>query len=196
MAAFSAIALATAAAAQGVTKAIGQKRAGQAAGNEADYNAAVNDQNATYADTQAADALARGNQGAQRAEGQAAQLRGSQRAAAGAGGLDVNAGSSVDVQQSDSALGAFDALTIRNNAMREAYGYNVEAQQYRSGAAYDRVAGQNARKAASAQAWGTLLTTGASLYGMDYSQAGNAPVSGELTPSQSLAVGRLARRGH
>lgn len=45
----------------------------------------------------------------------------------GASGVDVNTGSSVNVRSAESSLGMLDALTIRANAARKAYGYQVGA---------------------------------------------------------------------
>lgn len=71
--------------------------------------------------------------GAQREEAsrmRTAGLIGAQRATAAAHGVDVNSGSAVDVQSDAATLGELDALTIRNNAAREAYNYKVAGAGY------------------------------------------------------------------
>lgn len=51
---------------------------------------------------------------------QTAQLISSQRAAAGASGIDINTGSAFQLQQDAALLGEVDALRIRNNGSRQA----------------------------------------------------------------------------
>lgn len=52
---------------------------------------------------------------------------GSTKANQAASGVDVDTGSNVNVRAAESELGALDALTIRSNAARQAYGYEVAA---------------------------------------------------------------------
>ena len=52
---------------------------------------------------------------------------GTTKAQQGASGVDVNSGSSVAVRAGEAELGTLDALTIRSNAARKAYGYTVAA---------------------------------------------------------------------
>jgi len=50
---------------------------------------------------------------------------GAQRAAMAAQGIRLDTGSALDVQQETKAISELDALTIKNNALREAFGYGV-----------------------------------------------------------------------
>lgn len=83
-------------------------------------------QNAVYLGRAAADARARGRSESdwKRVEGQ--RMIGTQRAAMAASGGQVGTGSNAIMEQDTAQLAEFDALTIMNNAAREAYGYDVQ----------------------------------------------------------------------
>lgn len=73
---------------------------------------------------------------------------GSEKAAQGASGIDVNSGSAVDVRAGTSELGMLDALTLRSDASKRAYAKEVEgsndtaqSQLLTSEASQDREAG-------------------------------------------------------
>lgn len=160
MAAFtlSAIALALAAGGTAVS-AIGQykagqanKRAGEAAADVSESQAQVADYNAHVADLQAADALERGSEQEARYRTQIRGAIGAQRAGQAAGNIDVGFGSAADVQGDAAYLGELDALTIRTNAAREAWGYKVQSYDYTKQAAIDRKAGANQIAAGDAAA--------------------------------------------
>lgn len=84
---------------------------------------------------------------------------GAQRARLGAAGVDPNTGTPLDMQTDTLQFGARDALTIRNNAAREAWGYRVEAVN-------SLEQGRLARSEAQYGAASTLLTGGAQAYGI------------------------------
>ena len=73
------------------------------------------------------DAIARGEKDAAKVKRNARRVVGAQRAALAAQGLDPDAGSGLDLQEDTAALSAVDALTVRNNAWREAFGFRVQA---------------------------------------------------------------------
>lgn len=101
-----------------------QGKAGEA---QATSQAAALRRNAAYMGNAAADARARGTKSAGWARVETGQNIGTQRAAmAGSGGV-VDSGSNAIIQQDTAQLGELDALTISNNAAREAYGYEVQA---------------------------------------------------------------------
>lgn len=132
----------------------------RAAGN---YSSSVYNQNATLADQQAADAITRGDTAASRQEQATSGLIGAERTGYAGQGVDVNSGSAADVQTDSARLGALDALTIRNNARREAFGYGVQAAQDRTQGAFAKASGDNQANALDAGAVSTLLTGGATL---------------------------------
>lgn len=108
---------------------------GQAQKAQADQQAAELRQNALYLNNAANDATRRGALDAdwKRIETQAAI--GSQRVAqAGNGGVVDMDSYGIDTQDT-AQLGELDALTISNNAAREAYGYKVQASSLTSNAA-------------------------------------------------------------
>lgn len=91
----------------------------------------IYDANAGIADWQAQDALERGAVEEKRLRRRTEQVIGSQRTGLAAQGVDVNRGSALDVQADAAYLGELDALTIKNNAAKEAWGYKVQASDYR-----------------------------------------------------------------
>ncbi len=147
--------------------AFGAEEAGQARAANADYQSQVARNNAEIARqnvalTQGAGAAKEAAQGMKtRAAG------GAIRAGFGASNIDVNSGSARDVETSAAKLGALDALTIRSNTAREAYGYQVAAT---SDTAESQLLTQQAgqeRTAGDIGALGTFLS-GASSVGGKY----------------------------
>jgi hypothetical protein len=121
--------------------AIGQIRSGNQAKALGEFNARV-------AETQAADALTRGAEDEQKFRAGVKGLIGSQRAGFSGQNVDVGTGSPVDVQADAAFLGELDALTIRTNAAREAWGFRQQAENARLG-------GQQAQ---TASRWGAAST--------------------------------------
>lgn len=85
--------------------------------------AAVATNNAKLAQQSAQDAISRGIIAEANQRQQTAQVKSTQRARMAANGIDINVGSAAAVQESTDFLGNLDALTIRENASREAAGY-------------------------------------------------------------------------
>lgn len=73
-------------------------------------------------------------------------------------GVDVNSPTSTDVRTSQGELGQLDAQTIKSNAARQAYGYEVEGTQFGNQAAAETATGQNAEMAGEFGASGGLLS--------------------------------------
>lgn len=151
-------------AARSIAGYVGSRRQATAAQQQGNYESQLFSQNADFADAQAADAIARGHEAELRSRGQTRQLTGSQRASYAAQGISLDTGSPVDVVTQDEALGELDALTIRNNARREAYGFSTQASQYRSQAQMARTAGKNTAAAYGNEGVSTLLGGAADLY--------------------------------
>lgn len=108
------------------------------------------DRNAKMIDAQADDAIVRGNEEANLVRRGAKRLRGQQRAAFATQGVDVNTGTSLDLQEETTTLGEMDAATVRKNAWREAWGLKGRASN-------ERLAGDYARRGATNSAIGTAL---------------------------------------
>lgn len=141
-----------------------QAEAGEHAKEASDSLADLADYNAGVARLQAKDAVARGAEEESRFRAQIGGAIGAQRAGIAAGNIDVSYGSAVDVQADAAFLGELDALTIRNNAAREAWGYTVQAADLdkraeisRKTGVYQEAAGRQAATATNVAAVGTIL---------------------------------------
>lgn len=122
----------------------------------ATLNAQISRQNATYA-TQV------GEHQAENAGLQGGQRLGKIKAAQGASGLDVNSGSSKQVQTSQAEITSMDTTAIRSNAARTAFNYSNQAQGFEAQAQADTIAGKNARMAGLIGAGSSLLSSAASV---------------------------------
>lgn len=147
-----------------------EKKAGEAQQTAAESQADLTDYNAAVAELQATDAVERGAIEANRFRQRTRVLIGEQRAGFAAGNIDVGYGSAVDVQADAALLGELDALTIRTNAGREAWGYRVEAEDLATRADITRKEGgalaAAGRQRQSAHRWaaaGTIFSGSASL---------------------------------
>lgn len=141
----------------GITGALGALQQGQASANSAKYNAEIQKQNAAISRENAAVA---GQAGAE----QAFQIGSKTRATVGgikanqaASGIDVNSGSAVDVRSSAAELGELDALTVRSNAAREAYGYQQQASSHDQQSSLDTFEAKNDATAGAINASSTFL---------------------------------------
>jgi len=141
----------------------------QTAKMQGDIQKSQYEANARMANLQAEDAIKRGDKEALAHKKKVRQLIGAQRAALAAQGIEVDSGSALDVQMDTAALGGEDILTIKNNAWREAWGYRVQAEDYRNKGTWAKMSGRN-------EARNTLLTGGmtiakdvtAGLYSYEY----------------------------
>lgn len=115
-----------------VSTGAGAYNASESAMAEGRYQKQMSEINAKLSNMQATAAEKRGETEAQQKNKETQQLVGRQRAMAAAQGVDVNAGSVFDIQQGTQTLGAIDAMTIKNNAYREAFGYKSEAANYQA----------------------------------------------------------------
>lgn len=144
----------------GVYGAQAQRQAGK-------YEAEVAEQNAKIAGIQAEQARQTGNIEEERQRMRVRQMIGQQRAAFAANNVEVS-GSALDVLGDTAGFGFADATQIRSNALREAWGFNVQQQNEVGRARAARIGGRNA-------AIGTLLTTGAQATGMWAQSGGGNP---------------------
>ena len=133
-----------------ITNAISQSSAEKAQGA---YESSIAGANAEIAGVQERQALETGDIQASRENLKTQQTVGAERAAQGASGVDVASGSSALVRTGTEGIGAQDELTIRNNAARQAWGYQTQAIQ-------DTYQGKFAQLTATAQSTQSLLTGG------------------------------------
>lgn len=114
------------------------------------------EENARFADWQAGDALTRGKVNEKRQRQATEQVIGGQRVSLAAQNVDVNQGSSLDVQADAAYLGELDALTIRSNAAKESYGFQVQARDLRQ-------RGKYAKQGSEMDALNTIIGGGSQL---------------------------------
>lgn len=127
--------------------------------NQGSYQSSLLNQNAALKNQAADEAINTGNVTADWQRVKASQAIGTQRSAQAANGIDVNSGSSAQLQDDTAMLGELDALTIQNNAAREAYGYRVQANQ-------DVANAKQVKKNAKQQAIGSILGGAGSAFGL------------------------------
>lgn len=105
-----------------------------AAKQQASYNQAIARNNQQIGEVQAADAVYRGEEEAQRYTRDARRTVGAQRAAFSARGIDTDVGTAADLIDQTDFFGQTDAATARQNAAKDAWalrargaGYGAEA---------------------------------------------------------------------
>lgn len=121
---------------------------------------AVANYNASISGLQAEDAIARGREDETRLRVRARVDAGEVRARYAAAGIDISDvdSSFAELQASNATLAEVDAMTIRTNAAREAWGYRAQAENQRAG-------GEIARKAGNQKAIGSIVSGVKGLYG-------------------------------
>lgn len=136
-------------AAAGVAGGVAQAGAYRAQGSAENRLANVN---AGYSDWQARDAIERGNLDASRAASGKEAMASTLRASMGASGVDVNSGSAAAATSDLYLMGQLDALTVQNNATREAMGYRVQGINERTRGRMAMIGAKNAAGQSIAQA--------------------------------------------
>jgi hypothetical protein len=111
--------------------AVGSARSTSANNAAAEYQARLSEREAQAHEQLRADAMARGKIDADTHRLKVGQVIGSQRASAGGSGFKADVGSALDVVADTASWGEMDALTIENNAAREAYSYGEAATSAR-----------------------------------------------------------------
>ncbi len=96
----------------------------------AGYQASVETENQKKATFAAADAIHRGQIEEDAARTRTRMLVGEQSAAFAASGVELGSGSPASVTADTAMFGELDALTIRSNAQREAWGYKSQAEEF------------------------------------------------------------------
>jgi hypothetical protein len=133
---------------------------------QADYQAKVNDNNAIIEGYNRSAALQKGESDAIDAQRNQAATLSSQRAALAANGVDMTSGSAIDLFASTKFLGKSDVNNIQSNAAREAWGYDVAANNERSSSQLERWKSANTNPALQAgMSAGSTLLSGAATYG-------------------------------
>lgn len=138
--------------------AVGSMAQGQAQKNAADYQAAVDRNNAILSQRQARDAVERGQADQQTQMRKNADALGRARASYASRGVEGNFGSPLDVMGDMAQFGALDAKTIGVNSEREAAQYQAQAMSSNASATLKQQQGNNAETAGTIGAFGSLLS--------------------------------------
>jgi len=128
--------------------------------------AQVQQNNAQLATWQGEDSIARGEVAASNAMVKGGQVKGAQRAAMAANGVDLGGGSAQNILNDTDYLTAVDAATLRDNAAREAWGYRMQSRSYTDKAASARSGASGISPWLSAGT--SLLTSATSVAGKWY----------------------------
>lgn len=126
---------------------------GAAARNAGAAQESLYNTNAKFAELAADDAIKRGDKNAAEVKQAGKRMIGTQRASLAAQGIEVDSGSAQAIQEDTAAITAEDAMTVKNNAWREAWGFKVQAAQ-------DTAKGRFARLEGDAAFGSSLLTGG------------------------------------
>lgn len=137
---------------------MGSMQQGQAQKQQAEYQAAVARNNQIIANQQAADAERRGAEAEKNQRVKTQMQIGTQMAKFGGSGVELNDGSPVDIFADTAAAGEYDALTVRSNAQREAWGHRVQGMNAGAQAGLYDLQGANAERAGNMGAGASLLT--------------------------------------
>ncbi|WP_445505061.1 virion core protein, T7 gp14 family [Microvirga sp. G4-2] len=138
--------------------AVGAIQQGNATAAANKYQAAVNENNAILAQRNADDARKRGEVAEEEHRRKVAQLQGRQSAVMAANGLDLTSGSPLDILADTAQMGELDALTIRNNAEREAKGHQAQGMNFRAEAELNRASAKSAKTAGMIGAVGSVVS--------------------------------------
>ena len=138
-------------------------------------NQQIEQQNAGYA-------LQQGEQQAAQSGMQTRTQVGAIKAAQGASGLDVNKGTQPMVPAGQEQIGQINQATIRSNANKAAFDYDVSAFQYGAQATVDQYAAANAGSAAGIAQESSILGTaaGVSSKWLGFEQSGALPSASSI----------------
>lgn len=144
--------------------AYGQYQQGQQAEATANYNAKVAERDAQNKEIAATDAVRRGQLAEDQQRQKTRQILASQRVGLAAGGDDLSDISTQSIFGDTAAAGELDALTIRSNAAREAWGLKNDAASSIAQAQGSRIQGSAAANAGTMGAAGTVIGGAAKIY--------------------------------
>lgn len=138
-----------------------QAQAASANAAQARYQAQVAAQNQELMGHRVADATQRGQVAEENRRRLTVQQTGQQLAGLAAQGTDLE-GSPTDILGDTAATGELDALTVRSNAAREAYGYKMQGQGYGNQSALETTRAANSSYTPNYLGAGASLLIGAS----------------------------------
>lgn len=138
------------------TGAVGSYYSARSQSSSLSYQAAMADTNARLAERSAQQEQYKGQREVAGLTLKAGQLKGAQRAAMAANGIDLGEGSAIDVLTSTDVMKEIDANTTTANAVRSAWGYRTQGTNYQNEALTKR---------ASAESISPLMSGASSLLG-------------------------------
>ena len=159
--------------ASGIIGAVGAQSQGRAQANMYQYQAGVARVNATVAKQDSDYAREAGEVEATNAGMRTRAEVGATRAGMAAGNVDINSGSGKRVVASETAIGQENEATIRANAAKRAYGFDVKAAGDTATAGAMDVAATTSREAGDINAISTIIGTAGSV-ASKWSQYGQA----------------------
>lgn len=124
--------------------------------------------------------------------------RGAQAAAAGAGGVDMSSGSSLDILSGTYENYNADKMSLLSNQRNDNFNSRVTESNFINSASANRTAGKNVRAQAKASQFATILGTATSMYGLSKDWAKTkttasafnyTPTWGEKTAQNQYAMG-------
>lgn len=157
---------------------------------QAAYQAEVAKRNAAIAGQAASQSLISGQQTEEQTKLRTGQEVAQAEAASAARGVDVNSGSPEDFRSSIQETGDIDAATQHYNALKQAYGYDMQQQQFLADRKNYQSAGTGALVGSLFKAGGSLIGSAASIGGQmaAFQQSGALTGGGGLDP-MSLVQG-------
>jgi hypothetical protein len=158
-----------------VVNASGQQEQAQAQSEAAAYQAQVAQNNAAIAQQNAKLDIQAGETAAVNQGLKTRAAVGTARANQGASGVDPNTGSASAVQAGQQEIGYLDALTLRSDAAKKAYGQEVAATSDTAQAGLEELEAGQAQEAGTIGEVGTLLS-GASTVGTNFANMQNKGV--------------------
>lgn len=172
----------------GLLSAVGSIFSGISQKNMYDYQAQVSRINSQIDQQNSEYSLNQGEQQATITGLKGAQQFGAIRAAQGASNIDVNSGSTVNVQNSQKQITAMDLTTIRQNAAKTAYDWQVKStSDLNQAGLYDK-AGSNAETAGFLGAASSILGTVGSV-SSKWLQASTAGIYGSTSGGTRETMG-------
>lgn len=147
----------------------GQMDAARDRKNMLEYQAAVAKVNEQVGENNAEYARQKGEAAAQARQMQTSQMSSAAKAALAGSGVSIAGDTPAQLQGDIAMMGALDVKTIRNNAMREAYGYRVSSMGF---SAQSQLDSMGAKSASKAGVWGagTSLLSGGSQFASQWSK--------------------------
>lgn len=143
-------------AAGAVSGAIGSYWSAKAQKAQLEGQAALADINARTSELSAQQEYIKGQHEVGRLTLQAGQLKGRQRTALAANGVDLGEGNAAEIQASADILKEIDKNTLEANAVRSAWGYRIQATNYQNEAMMKRAGATGVSPGTQASA--SLLT--------------------------------------